>query len=373
MRIGFDGKRVVQNFTGLGNYSRYVLNILTGYFPENPCLVYTAKIPDEEQRKKAARVEFKHPYKKKFASLWRTFSIVKDLKKDKIDVYHGLSNEIPSGLRKAGISSVVTIHDLIFLRYPQYYKFIDRTIYFYKFRYACRNADQIIAISEQTKRDIIRYFKIPGGKVHVIYQNCNNLFSEKFSPEGKKKIRELYNLPARYLLNVGTVEPRKNLMLIAKALNEVPEHMHLVVVGRETHYAAEVKKYLRSEGLSERVLFLHNVESTDLPGIYQLAELFVYPSKFEGFGIPVIEAMHCGVPVIAATGSCLEEAGGPDSLYINPEDEVQLAQTINYLLDTPLLRQTMTEKGYNYVKKFDDRSIAEDLMTIYQKAIGTNA
>jgi len=369
MRLGFDGKRVIQNFTGLGNYSRYVLNVLTKYFPENSYHIYTSKVPDTVQKNSLHNLVIGYPAKKGFAGLWRSFLIVNVLKRDKIDLYHGLSNEIPVGLRKANISSVVTIHDLIFLRYPQYYPFIDRTIYYFKFRYACRNANSIIAISEQTKRDIIHYLKIPEDKIRVVYQNCDTSFREKLSSEAKEQIRSVYKLPERYLLNVGTIESRKNLMLIAKALKSVPEDIHLVVAGKKTHYAKEVKNYLKSAGLGQRVHFLNNVKFSDLPGIYQLADIFIYPSKFEGFGIPIVEALHSGVPVIAATGSCLEEAGGPGSYYINPADEIQLAEYINSMLQNPSIGKEMVEKGYNYVKKFDDKNFASDLIDIYQKAI----
>jgi glycosyltransferase involved in cell wall biosynthesis len=372
MRLGFDGKRVIQNFTGLGNYSRYVLNVLTRYYPENSYHIYTSKAPDEDQEKKLGKVKVAHPSKKTHGGFWRIFSIVKDLKKDGIDLYHGLSNEIPVGLRKANISSVVTIHDLIFLRYPQYYKFIDRKIYYLKSVHACRNADYIIAVSEQTKRDIIHYMKVPENKIRVIYQNCDASFSERLLPENKEHIREAYNLPRRYLLNVGTIEPRKNLMLIAKSLKLIPDNIHLVVAGKETPYAEKVKNYLRSEGLDHRVHFLKNIKFSDLPAIYQLAEIFIYPSKFEGFGIPVVEALHSGVPVIAATGSCLEEAGGPNSYYVNPEDEMQLAKYINDILDKPDIGKRMAEKGFDYVKKFDDKTFASDLISIYKKAINND-
>jgi len=369
MRVGFDGKRVIQNFTGLGNYSRYVLKVLSEYFPENSYHIYTSKIPDAEQKSKFSTVDFRYPAKNKFAGLWRSFSIVNDLKRDNIDLYHGLSNEIPAGLRKANIASVVTIHDLIFLRYPQYYPFIDRQIYYLKSRYACRNADAIIAVSEQTKRDIVHFLKIPEDKISVVYQNCDSSFREKLSKEAKEKIRKVYDLPERYLLNVGTVESRKNLMLIAKSLKSVPEDIHLVVAGKETPYAEEVKKCLKLTGLNHRVHFLKNIKFSDLPGIYQLANIFIYPSKFEGFGIPVVEALTSGVPVIAATGSCLEEAGGPGTLYVDPENYMQLAAYINSILENPDIGKGMVEKGYDYVKKFDDKTFAADLMDIYKKAL----
>ena len=369
MLVGFDGKRALKNYTGLGNYSRYVLQALVKYFPQNVYSVYSVNPPERALKSNLSSVIFKHLEGKKLAGLWRTFSIVDDLKRDGVEIYHGLSNEIPVGLSKSGIASIVTIHDLIFLRYPHFYRLIDRYIYYYKSKYACKNADHIIAISEQTKRDIIHYFMFTDLKISVIYQNCDPAFQEKFTPESKEEIRRFYKLPAKFILNVGTIEPRKNLMLLAKALKTVSEEIHLVVVGKDTPYASKVRDYLQTNKLTHRIHFLKNVPLKDLPGIYQLADLFVFPSKFEGFGIPIIEALHSSVPVIAASGSCLEEAGGPDSLYINPADATELAKKILEILNDPTTKKRMIDKGLEYVNNFNDHAFAATLIDIYQKTI----
>jgi glycosyltransferase involved in cell wall biosynthesis len=372
MKIGFDGKRVIQNFTGLGNYSRYILQVLACNIPENKYTVYSAKQPDQtliSQFKTLCSISFKLQKSKSFSSIWRTLGIVKDLKRDNIDIYHGLTNEIPIGLDKAGIASVVTIHDLIFLRYPHYFNFIDRSIYKLKVMYACKNATRIIAISEQTKRDILSFCNVPEERIEIVYQNCNSLYSELASVQEKESVRSKYNLPEKYLLNVGTIEARKNLLLIAKALKAVPDHIQLIVIGKQTAYAKEVKQYLRNNKLAHRVRFLSKVPLSDLPAIYQQAEIFIYPSEFEGFGIPIIEALHSRVPVIAATGSCLEEAGGPGSCYVHPKDEIQLSYCINSILNSAEKKEEMINEGSLYVQKFSDKKIAEDLMKVYKKAL----
>jgi glycosyltransferase involved in cell wall biosynthesis len=370
LTIGFDGKRATQNFTGLGNYSRYIVSILSEYFPNNKYKVYS---PQELNKQTLAgvwnnsfSVSLRHPKQKRFKSFWRSYGIITDLIKDGIEIYHGLSNEIPFGIRKAGIASVVTIHDLIFLRYPEYYPLLDRKMYAFKFRYACRNADKIVAISEQTKRDIIQYFKIDESCIEVIYQNCNKRFTLEPSKAELEQIKQFYELPEKYLLNVGTVESRKNLLLIVKALRKVDPSTHLVVIGRKTPYAENVMRYIAENNLVNRVHFLSNVSHEDLPGIYRQAELFVFPSEFEGFGIPIIEALHSGIPVIAASGSCLEEAGGPDSMYINPNNENELSDAINFVLINPEKRKKMIEAGREYVKQFDDKLIAQKLIELYQ-------
>ncbi|MBC7914786.1 MAG: glycosyltransferase family 4 protein, partial [Pyrinomonadaceae bacterium] len=319
MRIGFDGKRVVQNFTGLGNYSRFILTLLAKNYPENEYYVYTAK-GNQQGLFLSDQITLRKPARILPAVLWRSFSILSNLKKDRIALYHGLSNELPFGISSSKIPSVVTIHDLIFLRFPEFYPFIDRKIYQFKFRYACRNANRIIAVSEQTKKDIITYFKIPADKIDVVYQGCNAIFKARASEELKNKVREKYALPQQYLLQVGTIEQRKNLLLTVKSLKTVPKNVKLVVIGKETEYATEVKEYIAHHHLNNRILFLKNVPVDDLPAIYQQAAIFIYPSEFEGFGIPIIEALYSGVPVIAASGSCLEEAGGPNTYYVHPKD-----------------------------------------------------
>lgn len=366
MNIGFDGKRATQNFTGLGNYSRYIIGVLSNYFPHNSYHIYAVKEPEQEIKINNTTYHFPSPQKRSW--FWRSFGISKDLVQHKINLFHGLSNEIPFGLKKVGIRSVVTIHDLIFLRYPEYYNFIDRQIYKFKFRYAAENADKVIVISEQTKRDVIDFFNINANKVEVIYQSCSPIFRRKISLENRNSVTKKYNLPEKYILNIGTIEPRKNLMLIVNAL-QYTKGVELVVIGKETGYADNVKQFIESASLKDRVHFVNNVSQGDLPAIYQSCEIFVYPSRFEGFGIPILEALYSEVPVIAATGSCLEEAGGRGSSYVDPDDEHQLAAEINDVLHNPEKRKEMIAMGIEHLKKFDDEHIAEQLVKLYKNVI----
>ena len=373
MRIGFDGKRAVQNNTGLGNYSRFIVDVLSRFYQSNEYILYAPKPKENKnlsiilQRANTQVIYPTSTFWKKCSSIWRVWGITKQLQEDKLDIYHGLSNELPLSIKKSNIKSIVTIHDLIFLRYPQFYKWIDRHIYAYKFRKACENSNRIIAISEMTKRDIISYFHIDEQKIDVVYQGCDSVFHLPMAENVKADIRRKYNLPARYILNVGSIENRKNLLLIVKALKYIPEDTSLVAVGKKTPYTDEIEKYIEENGLTNRVLILNQVPFSDLPGIYQNANIFVYPSFFEGFGIPIIEAIHSNLPVIAATGSCLEEAGGADSIYIDPNDEKELAEKINLVLSSPELAQSMIAKGKEYVKKFSDEAIAKDIIAVYNK------
>ena len=374
MRIGFDGKRAVQNFTGLGNYSRYIVDILCQFGPENEYVLYAPKKRENKRLDKLTKqyqqLQLSYPTTsswKKLSSLWRVWGVTQQLEKEKIDIFHGLSNELPLNIHQSEVKSIVTIHDLIFLRYPQYYHSIDRKIYTYKFRKACENADKIIAISECTKRDIIEFFRIPADKIEVVYQGCDPSFIHPVAEEKKREVRAKYQLPDHYILNVGSIEERKNALSAVQALMMLPEQIHLVIVGRHTEYTDKVEHFIKENKLEERVHIISNVPFDDLPVFYQLAEIFVYPSRFEGFGIPIIEALYSGIPVVAATGSCLEEAGGPDSIYVHPDDIKGMADAFKQIYTDPERKKNMIEKGHSFAKRFSEEKQAEEILNIYKK------
>lgn len=373
MRIGFDAKRAAQNRTGLGNYSRFVINGLTRFTSGNEYVLYVPSpkkcgLLKELDDRNLPKVFPEGRLWKLFRSFWRVFGIPSRLSSDGIDIYHGLSNELPLTMSRAGgVRSVVTVHDLIFLRYPQYYNPIDRWIYNYKFRKACGMADRIIAVSECTKRDIVSYYGIDAAKIDVVYQGCAREFYEPVADEKKQAVKERYGLPGRYVLYVGSMEERKNLLLAVKALKRMKEQVVLVAVGKCTPYLEEVLKFVREQKIEHRLSLFHRVPFEDLPALYQMASAFVYPSRFEGFGIPVLEALVSRVPVIAATGSCLEEAGGPHSLYVHPDDERQLALLLDKVLTDNELRNRMAEEGLRYARRFDAEKLTADLCEVYLK------
>ena len=374
MRIGFDGKRAVQNFTGLGNYSRYIVDILCQFDPENEYVLYAPKKRENKRLDKLTKqyqqLQLSYPTTsswKKLSPLWRVWGVTRQLEKEKIDIFHGLSNELPLNIHQSEVKSIVTIHDLIFLHYPQYYHSIDRKIYTYKFRKACENADKIIAISECTKRDIIEFFRIPADKIEVVYQGCDPSFIHPVAEEKKREVRAKYQLPDHYILNVGSIEERKNALSAVQALMMLPEQIHLVIVGRHTEYTDKVEHFIKENKLEERVHIISNVPFDDLPAFYQLAEIFVYPSRFEGFGIPIIEALYSGIPVVAATGSCLEEAGGPDSIYVHPDDIKGMADAFKQIYTDPERKKNMIEKGHSFAKRFSEEKQAEEILNIYKK------
>ena len=374
--IGFDAKRLVRNTSGLGNYSRTLVNDLLRTSPPDWSLrLYTPDEGHEDLRRQVAaspRLQYSLPKQGGVAwpsSLWRTKGIVSDLRRDGISLFHGLSGELPLGIRKSGIPSVVTIHDLIFLRHPEYYKWADRKIYTWKFHHTVREADLIIAISECTKRDIMELGNVPEEKIRLVYQSCSTFFRQREGEDQLQKVNARYELPDRYIINVGTVEERKNILLAVRALPLLPSGLHLVIVGRQKSYARQVIAEASRQGLSDRVHLLQGVPNADLPALYQMAEACVYPSRYEGFGIPIIEAVQSGLPVVACTGSCLEEAGGPYCLYVDPDDVAAMAAAIRQVLKGAEGREERIRLSREYVRRFEGVDVASQVVRLYEELL----
>ena len=384
MNIGFDAKRAAQNRTGLGNYSRFVIRILSEKFAGNQYHLYTPKphrMPYLQEIPTLKHLFLHFPPQgiwSRIRSLWRVWGITKDIQKDGIQIFHGLSNELPLNIRtpeqrkmKAGgkgCKYIVTIHDLIFIHTPQYYHWIDRQIYNFKFRRACRCADRVIAVSEYTKQEIMHYYHTPESKIDVVYQGCDPVFSQKIEEGKLQEVKARYQLPDKFVLYVGSIEERKNLMLVAKAMAKLNRRaaIHVVAVGRRTAYVDKIQDFLKAQGIEHLFHFYHQVPYADLPSFYKWASTFAYPSRIEGFGIPLLEAISSGVPAIGCTGSCLEEAGGPNSIYVNPNDAQGMADAILRTCTDEDLRQHMISEGKKYALNFSDEKLSHDLMKVYE-------
>lgn len=374
MRIGFDAKKIVENLTGIGNYGRGALNALAACYPEHEYLLFAAS--EGKMRARAglnpspslALVRPAHTWCGRMGQeWWRCKGVVNRLGAEHIDIYHGLNNELPWGIDRAGCKSVVTIHDLIFLHYPATYSFSARCILEAKTRYACRHADRIIAISRQTRSDLMTCYRVPPGKIRVVYQDCDAAFARMLPRDTVESVRRKYRLPARYLLNVSTVEERKNQWQLLRVLPLLPPDVHVVLVGRRTRFQERLERYVREQHLQGRVHICNGVPQADLPALYQGCTLFVYPSWYEGFGIPVLEALHSRVPVIAATGSCLEEVGGEAACYCSPHDVGELGAIANRLLASPDEVKWRVEAGLRQAGRFSRRSVADGLMGVYRE------
>jgi glycosyltransferase involved in cell wall biosynthesis len=380
MNIGFDAKRAFHNNTGLGNYSRTLIDSLRISYPEHQYFLFNPK----------ATSKYKFPYSntheilpsKKthqfFSSIWRRKWMLNDIKKNKIDLYHGLSHELPIGIEQSGIQSIVTIHDLIYLRYPNQFNPIDVRTYDRKFRSACKASNHIIAISEQTKKDIVSFFGVDENKITVCYQSCDAKYNTVISEEEKAEVRKTLQLPENYFLYVGSIIERKNLKKICEAMVMLKGTLSipLVVIGNGKRYKQEVQQYIKEKGIESSVIFLSDqayaqaipsFRNGDLfPAIYQMAAGLIYPSYFEGFGIPILEALFSGCPVITSSVSCLPEAGGEGAIYVNPDNADEIANGMKKLYFDEDCVSLLKKKGAIQAQKFTQAHCAKKVMEVYQ-------
>lgn len=368
MRIGFEAKRLFLNDRGLGNYARNLLQGLVSYAPDNDLFLFTPK----KNTKLAPEKITNHPKVKIITpggvlgaiskSAWRSLRLGSEAKPFQLDVFHGLAQELPKDIKKAEAKAVVTVHDMIFLKHPEFYKAIDRRIYYRKLKFAVHNADKIVAISEQTKADLINYFKIDENKIDIVYQSCNEVFYNHRTKTELTQVKEKWNLPDSFMLFVGALNPNKNINVLLEAMNIGKDTLDLplVIVGKGIDYKKKLLAYANKYGLKNRLIFaseIANPEPLELSAFYQMASVFIFPSYYEGFGIPILEARFSGTPVIASNSSCLHEAGGKDTVYFNPNNAEELAhhlakiEALNVSVPQAFLQEKVTKQLIEIYKK----------------------
>ena len=352
MKIGFDAKRYYHNKTGLGNYSRTIVKGLKELFPENEYLLYDEK------------------------AFSRTFRLGHKAESDGCDIFHGLSNELPLDIRHRRTRSIVTMHDVAWLTFPDMYHLIDRRIYEWKYGRSCRMADCVIAISESTKRDVMRFYGVPEDRINVIYQpvqdyyysplpqsDCDRFIREQFGENG---------LPP-YILYVGSINSRKNLLGALKALAIIPEEQRplLLIIGNGREYRRECETFIHDNRLENHTRIetsIHN--NLLLQALYTNAMAFIYPSFYEGFGLPVVEAALQKTPVITTNVSSLPEAAGPDACLIDPHSEdaaEQMAHHISRLCSDKAYAETVGEKMEAYARTmFSPEKLTTEVFKAYK-------
>jgi glycosyltransferase involved in cell wall biosynthesis len=349
-----------------------LLYSLNRFYPKNSYILFTPKTKNRlilENDSDFSIVEPTAFQYKLFNKLWRRRYITKDIKNQKVDIYHGLSHELPIGIQRTGAKSVLTVHDLIFMRFPEFYGWTNSKIYRLKIEHSCRISDHIVAISRQTRDDIVEFLNIEPAKISVIYQGCNPIFRNDYSSETHQEVKKKNNLPERYLLFVGTIEERKNVLGIIKAIHQAKIDIPLVVIGRKKMpYFNKIQDYISSQQVSN-IIFTEPIPNNDLPVFYQNAECFIYPSFFEGFGIPILEALVSKTPVITTRGGCFAEAAGPDSIYVDPGNIEEIAEAIQQVVNSRELRESMISKGIEYANRFKDEVIANEYMTLYHSML----
>jgi len=372
MKIGIDAKRIFNNSRGLGSYGRTLLDNMIAMYPEQEYVLYAPSI---------GITEYKSQYELydnvaisiaegKNGILWRSYGITRDISTHEIDVYHGLSHELPRNISGSRSKSVVTIHDLIFKTHPQYFPATDRFFYNLKWSHSLQHSNMIIAISQSTAADIQKYYDVDADKIEVIYSACHPRY---YSDVAISRSIDHLDLPSEYVLSVGSLEPRKNYDGLIRAYANVNKELRLplvIVGGGKESYKLELEKLISSLGLRDLVSIRSDVDDASLPGVYHNATLFVYPSHYEGHGLPINEAMLCGTAVVASQTSSMQEAGGPSTIYINPEDIDDIQQGLETALNSQDQRNKMIIDGLAFVRlKFDPKVVTAQTMKIYQSLL----
>ena len=366
MIIGFDGKRLYDNKTGLGNYSRTLLHRLIEFYPNETYRIFVHhKYFDDSPYKYQHFVDNTVVSDAFSADLWRFKNVEEDISKQGISIYHGLSNEVPD--LPPTIKKVVTIHDVIFHKLPKTFPFIDRQMYAYKPKKACHVADAIIAVSEQTKQDLIELTKTPEEKIHVVYPTWNREYEHECNYVLKEEYFARYGLPRDFVLYVGAISKRKNFLRLLQAMM-LPENQdkHLVAVsnGGDEYGAAE--EFIYDKELEGRVFFLKDLPWYELPIIYHMSQGLVYPSMYEGFGLPILEALRCGKPVITSNLSSMPEVGGDACIFIDPTNVEEISAAINFIYYNIDLAKEIKQKALHQIQKFNPEKMTEKMMNVYK-------
>lgn len=362
LKLGFDAKRLFCNKEGLGSYARTLLRDLQTAYPQHEYHLYTPRIDNSIDHSYFTESDrFIVHYNANTPKLWRYSKISKDLKRHKIDVYIGLSNELPRGLSSNGIKSIVVIHDLLYKYYPNQFSFVDRHIIKHKLNHAISKADQVLAVSQHTKSDIVRNYNIANEKIKVIYQSVNKLYRDA-NTQGN----------GEYLLCVGTINERKNLKLLVDSYQHMDpnDRVPVLVAGNGGRYKVELIEAIKSYKLEHLFTFIGYVSDEKLIELYKKAIALIFPSRYEGFGIPVIESLSMNIPVIACNSSSIMEVVGQYGIVIDSYDSVVLSEAIIQITD-PNNRQSLLNGVENHLRNFQSDVICKEYMQSIEHTVRT--
>ena len=282
-------------------------------------------------------------------------------------LYHATEHLLP----RLSLPTVLTVHDLIFERYPQHHKLTNRAFLRLGMPLFVRAATRIIAVSRHTAQDLNKLYKVPASKIEVVYEGVDADF-QPATPLQCDAIRSRYSPDRPYLLMVGTLEPRKNHQLALEALAQLKAQGYrhrLLIAGGAGWLFDPITAAVSSMGLVDDVTFTGYVPGEDLPALYSAATCVLLPSQYEGFGLPLLEAMACGAPVISSNASSLPELAGDAALMISPDDAVGLAAAIRQVIDNPDLAISMRERGLAHVRQFTWEAAARQTAQVYQDMI----
>lgn len=387
MRIGIDIRLIGKNRTGdevyffnlVKNLAEIDRRGLTS--TKNKYLLFTDRDPqkDDDLKKEIEKLELENNFTIKFVStenrfLWNLWLLPARLRKDKIDIFH--TQYIAPFWLPQKIKLVLTIHDISFNFFPQYIKKSD--LFFLKtlIPRSIRRADKIITVSESEKKNIIDFYKIPQEKVDFTYNGVDfERFSQKYSDEEKQKINTKYEiLNTRYILYIGTLQPRKNIPALIEALkifyekNPDQKNIKLVLAGnRKAHnFDRRIDELIEKYNLNSQIIFPGWIDEGDKPILLQMASCFVFPSLYEGFGIPIIEAMAAGTPVVCSDIPVLREIAGDAALFCDPKNSQEFVENISKILSDGNLRNNLIAKGKNISQEFTWQKTVNKTQEIYK-------
>lgn len=366
MHIGFDAKRYIHNATGLGNYSRTLVHNLHRFYGAS--IQTTLYSPSLLKSGAFAIPDFNDLAGSEIRSTQRVIGYKKRMHQDGIQLFHGLSNELPLRIRKANIPTVVTIHDVIYKTFPKDFKWLDRQIYHFKTLRACKEADIVVAISEATKRDLIEYLHVPAAKIQVLYQSINPHLEDQLI-----QTTALFpGVPTDYMLYVGTLNYRKNILGILDALGQLTRtsRIPLVIVGNGSKLMLEtIHEKIEQYGLQQEIVVLGSVDNEALKSLYKQAKFTILPSFYEGFGIPILESLFAGTPVITSNVSSLPEVAGNCGLLVDPANVDEIAHAIQTFVEHTQQLDDCVDNIPEHITKFTGKNTSEKWFTLYQSLL----
>ncbi|MBI5045176.1 MAG: glycosyltransferase family 4 protein [Candidatus Levybacteria bacterium] len=305
---------------------------------------------------------------------WTQFALPLKLfiNKDRPDVFFSPAHYAP---RFSPVPTVISIMDLAFFHFPEYFTKKDLTQLHSWTSYSIKNAKAIITISEASKNDIIKFYQVSKEKIHVIYPGIKNKHMLEPHLYSLQKLQNTYQIPKNYILFVGTLQPRKNINRLIEAFSKLlkekglPDDLSLVIVGKKGWKYEEILAAPEKYGVEDKVIFLDFVKNEDLQLLYEHAQVFAWPSLYEGFGLPVLEAMKYGCPVVTSNVSSLPEAGGDAALYVDPTKVDDIEKKMYKVLSDKKLRSDMIEKGKNHIKKFSWENAAKQTLSVLEQVV----
>ena len=373
MRIAFDGTTLRPGRTGVGYYTEHLLQHLAREVESTGDeLVVVSNCPIDTQAPLPAHVRVHRGHQFPVRLGWMQMRAARALDAIKADVAHFTNGMIPLA---APVSTVVTIHDMSLRLYPQCHPVRRLLLNRPLMQVAMRRASAIVTVSNSTRRDLLRLHMLPPDRVSVVHEAASPAFRRIRDRARLETVRAKYGLPERFLLYVGTIEPRKNLGRLVAAFGQaraagIPHH--LVCVGPYGWSSRDLTGLIERLALTPYVHFTGYVPFEDLPALYNLGELFVFPSLYEGFGLPVVEAMACGTPVITANSSSLGEIAGDAAITVDPLSTDALAQAIRGLATDEAYRRDLSERGWLRARTFSWTQTAKEMLAVYQRAAGVS-